>query len=362
MGGWLGVWPPLPPGAWLRRSVDPLPYPLGEPGSRLYREGRDAVWHGVRALGLVPGDQVLVPAYHAGPEVEALVRAGQEVIFYEGDEDLRPEASELEGLVGPRTRALSLVHYLGFPQDAASWRAWCDERGILLIEDAAQAWLASREGTPVGALGDLALWSVYKIVGTPDGALAICRDPLAPTPRARKLSLGKLAHMHGAWLGQRWVAVGRLRKGAEYPFDAAVHNVLDDPNAPASASTSYLLRRLSDPHVAERRRRNYQRLLEALADRVPRPFGQLLEGACPWFFPVETDDKLGLIAHLAAKGVGSMDFWSLPHPAMDAERFPRAARRRGRTVALPVHQELREGDVQRVADAAEAWYQLAASV
>ena len=62
-----------------------------------------------------------------------------------------------------------LIHYLGFPQDAPGWLRWCRERGLLLIEDAAQAWLASVGGRPLGSFGDMAIFSFYKAVGVPEG-------------------------------------------------------------------------------------------------------------------------------------------------------------------------------------------------
>jgi dTDP-4-amino-4,6-dideoxygalactose transaminase len=358
MTGWAGVWAPLPLPVWVRRAVDPPPFPLDVPGWRLYEEGRDAVWHGVRALGLGSGDEVLSPAYHAGPDVEAMLRAGMEVRFYAGNDRLEPDSAELEGLVTPRTRALYLVHYLGFPQDAALWRAWCDERGLLLIEDAAQAWLSTRDGVPVGSFGDLALWSVYKMVPTPDGAVAICREPLSNGSGPAGIPLGKLVHMHGAWLGQRWGVLRRLRGGGETEeeFDWDDHFALGDPDAPVARTTRYLMRRLGDESVAEARRENYRVLLDSLADHVPGPFDQLPDGASPWFFPVESDDRDGMSEHLAERGVGAMAVWSEAHPALDPAAFPEAARRRQVTLALPVHDQLRAGDVDRIAAAATDWY------
>jgi dTDP-4-amino-4,6-dideoxygalactose transaminase len=357
MSGWVSVWAPLPLSAWLRRPTDPLPFPLGTPGWRLYEEGRDAVWHGVRALGLGAGDQVLSPAYHAGPDVEAMLRAGMDVRFYAGGADLQPDADELEELIGPRTRALYLVHYLGFPQDAPRWRAWCDERGLLLLEDAAQAWLSTRDGVPVGSAGDLALWSVYKMVPTPGGAVAICREPLPGGRRSAGFPAGTLAHMHGAWLGQRWGALRRLRRDDnEEEFDAVTHTDLGDPDAPPARTTRYLMRRLGSASVAAVRRENYGRLLEALREHVPSPFGRLPEGACPWFFPVETENRRGMIEHLAAAGIGAMEFWSKGHPLLGDSEFPAATRRRAATVALPVHHLLRAADVDRIAVATGAWY------
>src|SRR5215216_1209594 len=173
----LNAWPPLPPSVYIRRPGR-LPFPLQEQSCRLFALGRHALWHGVRALGLEPGDGILVPAYHHGSEVEALTRAGLTASFYGGSDALEPIESELDGLVEPRTRALLLIHYLGFPQDLARWRRWCDERGMFLIEDAAQAWLARDDDRPVGSVGDLAMFCLYKTYGLPDGAALVSRRPI----------------------------------------------------------------------------------------------------------------------------------------------------------------------------------------
>src|SRR5262249_21946437 len=180
----LDVWPPLSPQVYLHRPPARLPFPLAEPACRLFERARHGLWQGMRALGLGPDAEILVPAYHHGSEIEALVRAGLICRFYEGTETLEPDADELETLLDPRVRALYLIHYLGFPQDAPRWRAWCDERGLLLIEDAAQAWLASIDGRPVGSFGDLSIFCLYKTFGLPDGSALLSPAPRAgPPPR-----------------------------------------------------------------------------------------------------------------------------------------------------------------------------------
>jgi len=116
----------------------------------------------------------LVPAYHHGAEVEAFERAGARPRFYAGTADLAPHADELERLLRPSTRALHLIHNLGFVQDSPRWAAWCRERDLLLIEDCAPAWLAATGGRPAGTYGDLAVFSLYKTVALPDTGAAIC--------------------------------------------------------------------------------------------------------------------------------------------------------------------------------------------
>jgi dTDP-4-amino-4,6-dideoxygalactose transaminase len=343
----LGVWPPLPPDAYLRRRPGPLPFPLEDGRCRLYSLGRAALWHGLQALGLGAGDQVLAPAYHHGCEIEALTRLGIGCRFYEATETLEPDEAELESLLDPRVRALHLVHYAGFPQPVARWRAWCDARGLLLIEDAAQSWLASSGGVPVGSLGELAIHSLYKTVGVPDGGSLVC-SPAPPAPsREAGLALGGLVRRHGAWLAQRAGVVGRLDRQAR-PYDPQRDFELLGIGTRPSRATRFLLPRLVRPDTAERRREHYRFLLERLGARVPPPYATLPEGASPLLFPIDTGDKRRVLERLRQHGIDGLDLWSAPHPALPTERFPQAARRRARTIGLPVHQELRRRDLETI--------------
>lgn len=348
----ISVWPPLPPGVYVRRPAERLPFPLAEPTCSLFARARHALWQGVQALGLAPGDEVLVPAYHHGSEIEALARAGLALRFYDATPTLAPDEDELESLLGPRVRALHLTHYLGFPQDAPRWRAWCDARGLLLLEDAAQAWLAARDGQPAGSLGDLAIFCLYKTFGVPDGAALVVRAP-APGPDSRpRLGLVPLARRHAAWLLAQ--ADGLVRPAGndrERDYSPEEDFTLGDPGAAPAAATLALLPRVVEEPAAGRRRANYRLLLDDLAEHVPAPFADLPEGASPFAFPVESDGKARLLTRLAGSGIAALDFWSVPHPSLPAARFPGAAARRARTLGLPVHQALDPDDVERIARA-----------
>jgi dTDP-4-amino-4,6-dideoxygalactose transaminase len=339
---------PLDPRVWLGRRRGSLPFPLAEEGCRLFSRARHGLLHGLRALDIGPGDEVLTPAYHHGSEVEALERSGARCVFYDCDAGLAPDG--LERLVGERTRALHLTHHLGLPQDAARWRRWCDERGLVLVEDAAQAWLARTGDRPAGAFGDLAIFSLYKTFGLPDGGALLSRSDAPEADGPRKAAVLGLALEHAAWVAGRSRAAGgavsRLRPSR--PYDAAADRDMGAPR-PASAATLVALRRVADPAVAERRRENYDLLLARLGDRVAPPFDTLAPGACPLVLPIAATDKPALLRHLRAKGIRALDLWSVPHPSLPRDRFPRAAALRRTVIGLPVHQELRRRDLERIA-------------
>lgn len=356
----LSVWPPLPPNVHLRPAAACLPFPLEEPTARTLRWARHGLWLGVRALGLEPGDEVLTPAYHHGSEVEALEAAGLVCRFYDTDGRLAPEEAALERLLGPRVRALHLTHFLGFPQDTPRWRRWCDERGLRLIEDAAQAWLGRIGDRPIGSWGDVAVFCLYKTFGLAEGAVAVISDHAAgleaPPVSARGWRAGlPLLRRHGAWLGARSGVLAALSRSEPAPcaaeYDARARFALGDPGDRMTRLGARTLRRVFDPDAATRRRSNYRALLARLGSHVPTPFGDLPAGASPFAFPVVSDDKERLLSRLHRSRIDALDLWSVPHPSLPPTAFPEAERRRRTMIALPVHQELRDSDLDRIAEA-----------
>jgi perosamine synthetase len=344
---------PLPPAVWLRRPADRLPFPLSEPECRLFERARHGLFRALTEL-VEPGAEILAPAFHHGSEIEAFERAGLVCRFYEATETLAPDEDELESLLNDRTRVLHLVHYLGFPQDAPRWRRWCDERGLRLVEDAAQAWLATDGGEPVGRTGDVAVWCLYKTFGLPDGAALLTRRPTnGALPRGRRGLFG-LALEHGLWLATRtrpmsWVTDRRAPRLGTIDYTMG----LGDPKLP-SAVTRAVLPRIADPGAADRRREHYRRYLELLPDIVASPFAELPDGASPFMFPAVFQDKPKALERLRRRRVRALNFWSAPHPSLPTARFPRTMELRRTLVGLPVHQELRLRDVDRVADVVRA--------
>lgn len=353
----LSVAPPLAPTAYLRGRRRHLPFPLEEPEHRLYARARHGLYHGVRALGIQPGDEALVPAYHHGSEIETLSRAGVICRFYDCDDRLAPDEQQLESLRGPQTRFLFLIHYYGLPQEAAHWRTWCDQRGLMLLEDCAQAWLAWSGGAPVGSYGDLAIFCLHKSFGLPDGGAMVSRHPPPPPTLRRRLGARQVAIRHRDWLAQRSARLARTpppevgvetrRERPSRAFD------LGDPDTPASRLTTFLLHRVEVSAAAAKRRSHFQYLLDRLADAVPPPLRTVPAGAAPYVLIVASTEKDALLDHLAMHGIVGGSLWETPHPLLGASRFPVASRLRSTLVGLPVHQELSPRDLKRIADVFE---------
>jgi dTDP-4-amino-4,6-dideoxygalactose transaminase len=113
-----------------------------------------------RALGLGPGDEVIVPPYTFIATASAALEVGALPIFADIDPEtylLDPAAAE--AAITPRTRAVVPVHVAGCPGDMDAFRALAARHDLRLVEDAAQAHGASWNGQGVGALGDLGTFS-----------------------------------------------------------------------------------------------------------------------------------------------------------------------------------------------------------
>ena len=347
------VWPPLPLDVYIRSPAARLPWPLEEPTCSLFSRARQGLFSAVKAVGLAAGDVVLAPAYHHGSEIEALARAGLSFRFYDAGENLEPDESELDALLDGRVRALYLSHYLGLTADAARWRKWCDERDLLLIEDAAQGWLSRRAGCSIGSHGDIALFCLYKTYGLADGAAVLCKPSARASTDDARWGSDHLVIRHGSWLAQRWPLVGALRRrfDSRSGYDPNSDFELGDPARGVFGSTRFLLPRIVTKEASSRRYANYQTLLGGLGDAVPAEFPALLPGASPFGFPVAVEDKEALLARLASRGIVGLNFWSRAHPSLVPSLYPRASDLRNKIVVLPVHQELGSSQLRRIIDA-----------
>ena len=131
------------------------------------------------ALGVGPGDEVIVPALTFVATANAVRYTGAEVVLA----DVTPltwclTAQEALHRITPRTKAIVAVHLYGHPADMTMLRKLCEAKGLYLIEDAAEAPGATCDGLPVGSLGRAAAFSFYgnKIITTGEGGMVTTND------------------------------------------------------------------------------------------------------------------------------------------------------------------------------------------
>jgi dTDP-4-amino-4,6-dideoxygalactose transaminase len=124
--------------------------------------GTDALVLALRALGMKPGDEVIVPAFTFFATAEAVLWLGGTPVFADVDpETLNLDPADAAARVTERTVGIIGVHLYGRPFDVDAILALCAKRGLWLVEDAAQAHGARWKGTRVGGFGQLAAWSFY---------------------------------------------------------------------------------------------------------------------------------------------------------------------------------------------------------
>lgn len=332
--------------------------PFSSANSRYFYFARNAVWLIVQQMGLA-GSEVLVPAYHHGVEIEALVDAGAIPKFYRVDDRWNVDLADVERRIGPRTRALYLIHYAGFPGPAEEMKRLADKRGLLFIEDCALSLLSSKEGVPLGSWGDAAIFCLYKTLPVPNGGALVTRGaasvevsplkaPALASVASHALS-SLLLHLElhggaaGRWargavrqLGHRAIAassVQRVATGTQH-FNRAHVDWGMSPLSSRIASS------LDLSEIVHERRRNYLYLTARLADAAPPLVAALPSGVCPLFYPLAVADKEKFRARLLSRGIETVDFWRDFHPACDPGEFPEAASLRRRIVEIPCHQGL----------------------
>src|ERR1041385_9138623 len=112
------LWPRMLIGGRVSRSS----YPFNDRSVRYFYFARNAIWLLTKALKLNEGE-VLVPAYHHGVEIEALVDAGAQVSFYRVGRGWDVDIADVERKINSNTKALYLIHYAGFPGPVDAMKA-----------------------------------------------------------------------------------------------------------------------------------------------------------------------------------------------------------------------------------------------
>ncbi len=345
-----------------------LPFPFNDQWIQYFYLGRNAVYALARYLGLAR-QELLFPAYFEGVELEALLCAGVGLRYYPVREQMRVHASEVASQIGPHTRGIYVIHYLGFPGPLEELCELCRQRGLLLIEDCALALLSRLGERPLGSFGDAAIFSIHKTLPVPNGgALVLHRNPLPPIVECRTPSLvSTIAHtasslsLHFELRGRKWAkwflqCMKTLGKRASVtvgtrPVPLGTYHFEKSHADLGMSRLSRLVIAAQDfSSIVRQRRHNYLQLLNRLGDLAPPVFHSLSPGVCPLFYALEVEQRGLAVQRLLARGVEAVSFWSQEHPALPKSMFPEVERLRRTVMALPCHQDLDSQAIDRMAD------------
>jgi dTDP-4-amino-4,6-dideoxygalactose transaminase len=307
--------------------------------------GTDALEIALKAIGIEPGDEVIVPANTFFATAEAVSNIDATPVFVDCEARYyNIDPAKIDEAITPRTKGIIAVHLYGLPAEMDEIMAIGQRHGLKVIEDAAQAHGATYKGQKAGSFGDAATFSFYpsKNLGAFGDAGAIVMNDGDAVSRARLIA------NHGQAAKNRHTLIGR--------------NSRMDGIQAAVLSTKL-------PHLdawLEARRNNAATYNELLADTdlvlpsEPRHSRHIYH-----LYVVQVADRNAVQAKLADAGIETGIHYPTALPYLEAyshrghspEDFPVAHSQMGKLLSLPMYAELQPKMIEYVCDALKnaAW-------
>jgi len=296
--------------------------------------GTSAIHLGLLAAGIKAGDEVIVPSFTFAATANAVVLAGATPVFA----DIEPnffcvDPASIESLITARTAAIMPVHLYGHPAAMNELNPIADRHGLLIIEDAAQAHMASFKGSAVGAMGKVAAFSLYptKNMTSGEGGMIVTDDP----------EIERLARL--------------LRnQGMERRYENEVVGFNTRMTDIHAAIGRVQLTKLAGWTAA--RQRNAA-VLDAGLEDVPVP--PVADGATHVYhqYTIRSEARDALAERLRSRGVGSGVYYPIPThrlPSFDMQLdLPETERAAAEVLSLPVHPSLSSADLETIIEAAK---------
>jgi dTDP-4-amino-4,6-dideoxygalactose transaminase len=306
----------------------------------------------LHALGVGPGDEVVVPSLSFIATTNAPRYLGARPIFADVDlETQNVTAETVERALGPATRAVIVVDQAGMPADVEAIEAVCEPRGVAVVEDAACAIGSTYRGRPVGA-GNLVALSFHprKLVTTGEGGMLLAGDEGLARRLRRLREHGMAVSAHERHASRTVVVEAYEELGFNYRM------------TDLQAAVGLVQLAKLDAMVAERRR-----LAERYRERLEDVPGLFLPADPPYgttnyqSYVVRLDDDLpverdAVMQELLDQGVASRRGIMAAHlePAcagLPAPELPVTERLTRRSLILPLFHGMDEGQLERVAEA-----------
>jgi dTDP-4-amino-4,6-dideoxygalactose transaminase len=302
-------------------------------------DGTAALYIAMHGLGIQPGDEVITTAHSWISTSETISQHGAKPVFVDIDpETYTIDPARIEEKITERTVGIIPVHLYGQAADMDLIVDIARRHGLWIIEDCAQAHLATYKGQLVGRFGSVATWSFYpgKNLGAMGDAGAITTDD------------SDLAYRIG-----RFARHGGIVKGVHEI--EGINSRLDGLQA---AILSVKLPHLTTWTAARRRAaRRYDDLLARTGARIPK-VGEGREHVYH-LYVIEHPERDALAKHLKAAGVQTVINYPVALPFLEAysrfshrpEDFPAAHAMQSRILSLPMYAEISDQQIEYVANA-----------
>jgi dTDP-4-amino-4,6-dideoxygalactose transaminase len=303
------------------------------------------------AAGVGPGDEVIVPAMTFAATAAAALYCGATPVFADilGPHDLSLDPDDVERRITPRTKAVTVVHFAGYPAPVERLRALTDAHGIALIEDAAHSPDAHVDGRMLGTWGLAGAFSFFS-----NKVLACGEGGLVATDDEDVAALARSLRSHGMTSGSWSRFIGETDS-----YDASglgFNYRLDEPRAALLLSR---LRRL-ERDVARRRELThaYRAKLAGIPGLSTPYTDAAVEHSTCYVMPVVVDDEArrdGVRRHLRERhGVQTSLFYPAIHEftayreRFDGHGLPRSEHIARAEITIPLFPEMDEATQDRV--------------
>lgn len=332
---------------------------LGSPRVLATTSCSSALEMAVGLSGLGPGDEVILPSFTYPSTANCVLAAGARPVFADVAPDgMNAGLGEIQARATDKTRAVVAVHYGGIAKDLPALRRWCDDAGLVLIEDAAQALGSSVEQKPLGAWGEFGCFSFH---GTKNfkagegGALVFSPMTAGRVPAGevlRNAGTDKDRFLRGEVEAYEWVAQGAM-------------------HLPSDLLMALLMSQLKRMDAIMGRRLKIFKAYEALAagfdeaglfaDRSRMPRGQETFNAHLFYLVFETEAlRQAFQEAMAAADVQTATHYRPLHASAmgrrlgwRADALPETMAKAPGLVRLPLYEAMTEAELERVLDSAQ---------
>jgi perosamine synthetase len=305
-------------------------------------------------LGIGKGDEVIVPAQTHAATAHAVELCGAMPVFVDAEPATgNIDISQIESAITDRTRAISVVHYLGMPVNMEQVMRIAQKRDLFVVEDCALAIGTYFKGVHAGLYGDIGCFSFYPVkhMTTAEGGMILTRHADVAAKISRQRAFGVDRHM-----GERSVP------GV---YDVTMLGFNYRMNEIEAAIGLEQLKKV--PSFLQKRRQNYEVLSHALqaveeVEQLQSSNGEYQSSYYCLSVLLNqrlTPHRFEIVDQLKQRGVGTSVYYPHPVPHLSYYKtkygytdgsYPVAARISNSSIALPVGPHLDEEDMAYIAD------------
>jgi perosamine synthetase len=353
---------------------------------RWVTSGRAAIALALEQVGVQKGDEVLIPAYHCESMISPTLWREAKPVFFKITSDASVDLEDLKSKWTTHTKVVLITHYFGVMQCLEPIRQWCDEKGLILIEDCAHAFFGDFQGKPVGTVGDYAIASSMKFFPNLDGGVLasskhdLSNISLEGVSRAFELKsavnlVEKAVHYRRlGWLGKSLKLAIQLKEalwkcakrcmGAErqQSFKAPASSEggfgLDSAwiHKSMSKASKWVISHAKQKQLCDARRQNYLILHDRLS-QLPgvRPlYRELPKGAVPLVYPLYVNKIQPIFHELKMAGVPIWRFGELLDLSIDESVCANSVDLSTHLIQFPCHQALTLDEIHWMLDQIES--------